>query len=393
MVNAFDLLTKASKTKITVKKSPPNSPRSKQNGKSRLKTATQEINGNVLAPKSDDDGCLIGSPKEAHLRSPPKIKRLRKRLTKVSKYSDEEDDEVLLSPKRHKTENTISGKSFSLGDDESMLQPKPKRSFVSKQIMSTNNNGIVPDLFKTVDQRKADMRNQKTLEFRQSTIVLPKSIAYVTAKEIDRLASQVVELVGVEFPTIALISTSSPTLHCDFDPLFKTSALSAQYELSHDISIMSEFLHETNGVKPNVDNIVVHLKEISEDESRELVKQLESQNRDFSIRPMLRRFLVHQEWCNKLYSEMFGASCDDDLLGLGSVVSDFSNWLITYSMATNQMLEVLRKRRPEDTVDDLLLNAESTCIAIVSGPHGKLNNSVKVETPFKQINFSRLYLH
>jgi len=80
---------------------------------------------------------------------------------------------------------------------------------------------------------------------------------------------------------------------------------------------------------------------------------------------------VHQDWSNKLYVEMFQATCADDMLGLSSVGSDFLNWLITYSMATNQMLEVLQKRRTDDTTaEDLLLNAEATCIAVVSGPPG-----------------------
>ena len=367
MKNAFDILTKASaKNNVKTDTSPKSPVKTKQSRKTR---STQKLYSENLSDSESSPCQLSPDGKASNTR---RVKRIRKRASRVAhKYEEDEDDfDELASPKRQKTENTFSGKSFSLGDDESILQPKPKKVYVSKQLASINNNGVVPSLFKDINQRKAELRAQKESSLKQSMIVLPKSIANVTAKEIDRLAGQIMELDPFSFPFITSVETKKekikPMSGYKMPNFLQDLAFDAMQFLQGDLSLKSI----VSTVRADT-RYTISIRDLSEADSRECVKNLESKHRDFSIRPMLRRFLVHQDWSNKLYSDMFSASFSEDILGLKTHAENFANWLITYSMATNQVLEVLRKRRTEDAEEEqLLLNAESTCVAIVSGPPG-----------------------
>jgi len=193
MKNAFDVLRNASRNNSSSLEPQLENITCKTEGLEKIppKRRAKKEKEAVEVESDEDDIGLKLSPELMRTRRSPKAKRLRKRVSRAANYSDD-NDEVQHSPKRCKNENFFSGKSFSLGDDESMLQPKPRKSVLHKSI--NQNGGVVPDLFKTMDQRRADKQQKNDSGLRQSTIVLPKSIASTTAKEIDRISGQVVEL-------------------------------------------------------------------------------------------------------------------------------------------------------------------------------------------------------
>ena len=307
--------------------------------------------------------------------SPGRIRRLRKRASRRRSSSEEN-----LSPKRQRTENTFSGRTFCIVDDESILQKKPKRiCFTSKQIKSSGNNGgVVPSIFKSLDERRAASKAEKrepvdsNLDsmLKHWPIILPKSIAQTTAKEINRLTGQIIELEENPFPKISIISSDPNRMQelTHFETPHMIPAGNCDILTFPNIKSMNGVI---NGEDELQSNGKVMITLIDEDQARQEVKKLESKNYSFSIRPMLRRFLLYKACTDKQYLDMFGAKVSEDLLGLEDLTNEFSNWLVSYSVTANQIIEGLKSKGSALDDDQLWLSSEAACIGVVSGPSGE----------------------
>ena len=315
---------------------------------------------------------------ETNMTSPTRVRRLRKRASRRRSSSEEN-----ISPKRQRTENTFCGRSFSIVDDESILQKKPRRpSFVSTQVKgSGTNSGVVPSIFKSLDERRAARKAEKSQPLdgdlhnllKHWPIILPQSIAQTTAKEINRLTGQIIELEDNPFPNISTVDSGC----CGIKSVtqFTDPPLLVETVCGSPPSVMNK--EDIKGVNSPVDDKEqqgyekVLITIIDEDQARQEVKTLESKNRSFSIRPMLRRFLIYKTCSDKQFLDMFNAKISEDLLGLETLANDFSNWLVSYSVTTNQIMEGLKNKGSILDEDQLWLSSEAACIGVVSGPAGE----------------------